>query len=111
MKLSYDGETYGTLDLVAVNSVERSELLYKKTQFLNFFRSTWVQLILVVILVLAVVILFKLLVLRKRGATTPEAAAAGGITGPPAIKGIEKGELHPQFSCDCRKSGLSIYRN
>ena len=66
MKLSYDGETYGTLDLVAVNSVERSELLYKKTQFLNFFRSTWVQLILVVILVLAVVILFKLLVLRKR---------------------------------------------
>lgn len=66
MKLSYQGEVYGTLDLVAVTSVERSELLYKKQQFINFFQSSGVQLALVVIFVLAAVILLRLLVFRKR---------------------------------------------
>lgn len=32
MTLSYEGTDYGSLDLVAVTSVERSELLYKKAQ-------------------------------------------------------------------------------
>ena len=43
MTLSYEGEVYGKLDLVAVNSVERSELLYKKEQFISFFQDTWVS--------------------------------------------------------------------
>lgn len=66
MKLSYEGEVYGTLDLVAVTSVERSELLYKKQQFINFFQSSGVQLVLVIIFVLAAVVLLRLLVFRKR---------------------------------------------
>ncbi|MFI3249782.1 MAG: D-alanyl-D-alanine carboxypeptidase family protein [Eubacteriales bacterium] len=35
--LSYEGEVYGTLDLVAVNDVERSELLYQQQQVMLFF--------------------------------------------------------------------------
>lgn len=66
MKLFYEDEVYGTLDLVAVTSVERSELLYKKQQFLNFFQSTTVRLILVAVLILSVAFLFWLLVFRKR---------------------------------------------
>ena len=53
MTLSYEGEVYGKLDLVAVNSVERSELLYKKEQFISFFQDTWVQIVLAVVLLLA----------------------------------------------------------
>ena len=66
MKLYYEDEVYGTLDLVAVTSVERSELLYKKQQFINFFQSSTVKLILVVVLLVVIVVLLKLLVFRKR---------------------------------------------
>lgn len=66
MKLSYEGEVYGTLDLVAVTSVERSELLYKKAEFLSFFQRTWTKIILIVVILAAVFILLKLLVFRKR---------------------------------------------
>ena len=66
MKLSYEGEVYGTLDLVAVNSVARSELLYKKAQFINFFQHTGVKLILIAVLLIVVFILLKLLVFRKK---------------------------------------------
>lgn len=64
--LSYEGEVYGTLDLVAVTSVERSELLYKKEMFLQFFRNSGVQLILAVVCLLAVIVLLRVLVFRKK---------------------------------------------
>lgn len=66
MTLSYEGEVYGTLDLVAVTSVERSDLLYKKQQFINFFQHTWVKLILVILAVLVVLVLLRVFVFRKR---------------------------------------------
>lgn len=66
MTLSYEGEVYGTLDLVAVTSVERSDLLYKKQQFINFFQHTWVKLILLVIAVLVVVVVLRVFVFRKQ---------------------------------------------
>lgn len=66
MKLSYEGEVYGTLDLVAVTSVERSDLLYKKAQFIQFFQRTGVKIIFVVVALLVVFILLKLLVFRKK---------------------------------------------
>ena len=66
MTLTYEDELLGTLDLVAVTSVERSDLLYKKAQFISFFQTWWVQLILAAVLVLAAVVLLQLLVLRKR---------------------------------------------
>jgi len=66
MKLSYEGETYGVLDLVAVTSVERSELLYKKEQFLGFFQHTGVKIALAAVFLLTVFILLRLFVFRKR---------------------------------------------
>ena len=66
MKLSYQGEVYGTLDLVAVNSVARSELLYKKAQFFNFFQSVWGKLLLIAVVVLVLAPTFYFLVIRKK---------------------------------------------
>ena len=66
MKLSYEGEVYGVLDLVAVNSVERSELLYKKQQFIEFFQQSGTKIAIGVIAVLVLIILLRLLVFRKK---------------------------------------------
>ena len=66
MKLSYEGTVYGTLDLVAVNSVERSELLYKKEQFLAFFRQSGIKILLGIVLLVIVCVVLKLTVFRKR---------------------------------------------
>ena len=66
MTLSYEGEVYGTLDLVAVTSVERSDLLYKKQQFIEFFQNTWVRLILIVLALVVIAVVLKLFVFRKR---------------------------------------------
>ena len=66
MKLSYEGEVYGVLDLVAVNSVERSELLYKKQQFIQFFQRSEVRIAIVVAVVLIVAVLLKVFVFRKK---------------------------------------------
>jgi len=66
MKLSYEGEVYGVLDLVAVNSVERSELLYKKQQFIEFFQQSGTKIAIGVVAILAVIILLRVLVFRKR---------------------------------------------
>lgn len=66
MTLSYEGEVYGTLDLVAVTSVERSDLLHKKQQFFDFFQSTGVKLALASAVLVAAAIILQLFVLRKR---------------------------------------------
>ena len=66
MTLSYEGELLGSLDLVAVTSVERSDLLYKKSQFISFFQTWWVRLVLIAVILVAAFAAFQLLVLRKR---------------------------------------------
>lgn len=66
MTLSYNGEVYGKLDLVAVTSVERSELLYKKQQFFEFFQTTGVKIIIAAAAVVFVLVALRLLVFRKR---------------------------------------------
>ena len=66
MKLSYEGEVYGTLDLVAVTSVERSDLLYKKAQFIQFFQDSGVKILMGLAALVIVAVLLKLLVFRKR---------------------------------------------
>ena len=66
MTLFCDGEVYGTLDLVAVTSVERSDLLYKKQQFFAFFQSTSVKLAISAIVIVILIIALRLLVFRKR---------------------------------------------
>ena len=66
MKLSYEGEVYGTLDLVAVTSVERSDLLYKKAQAMEFLQSTQFKVGVAVVLFVTVALVLKFAVFRKR---------------------------------------------
>lgn len=66
MTLSYDGEVYGELDLVAVTSVERSELLHKKQQFFDFFQTTGVKIMIAAAAVVFILAALRLLVFRKR---------------------------------------------
>lgn len=65
MVLSYEGTEYGTLDLVADTSVERSQLLYYKSQVEHFFQNSGVKLILAVALIIGAVVLLRLLVFRR----------------------------------------------
>lgn len=67
--LLHDGKDYGTLDLVAVDGVERSELLYRLDQIQRFFSQTWVKLaaLLLVLLILILVIRFLVFGKRRRG--------------------------------------------
>ena len=78
MTLSYNGEVYGQLDLVAVTSVERSELLYKKQQFFQFFQNEGVRIILAVVLFLAAIVILKLTFFRRKRRPKAGAAARRG---------------------------------
>lgn len=66
MTLSYGDEVYGTLDLVAVNRVERSEFLYRQAQIEAFFRQSGTQVAIAAGLILAGIVLLRLAVFRKR---------------------------------------------
>lgn len=66
MRLLYQGEEYGTLDLVADSSVERSEFLYRIHQIQQFFQNGLVRLLLVVIIVAVAALLLRIFVFRKR---------------------------------------------
>lgn len=55
--LSYDGEEYGSLDLVALNDVERSELLYRIDRAEKFFGQTWVKVAIAALIVLILVLI------------------------------------------------------
>ena len=78
MTLSYNGEVYGKLDLVAITSVERSELLYKKKQFIEFFQNEGVRIILAVVMFLAAIVILKLTVFRRKKRPKAGAAARRG---------------------------------
>lgn len=67
LTVTLDGETYGTVDLVAVNDVERSQFLVVKQQISNVIHSWQFILIvvLVVALILALVIRAKVVAARK----------------------------------------------
>ena len=79
MVLSYEGTEYGTLDLVADTSVERSQLLYYKSQVEHFFQNSGVKLILAVVLIVGAVVLLRLLVFRRSRLPRRH---GGGQTGP-----------------------------
>ena len=88
MTLSYNGEVYGTLDLVAVTSVERSDLLYKKQQFFDFFQTTGVKLALSAALLLAAVVLLRLLAFPKR--RRPRAGAGSRVQSRGKYRGVRR---------------------
>ncbi|MGN0967881.1 MAG: D-alanyl-D-alanine carboxypeptidase family protein [Oscillospiraceae bacterium] len=64
--LSYNGEEYGSLDLVALNGVERSELLYRIDRAEKFFGQTWVKVAIVALIVLILVLIIAGSVRGKR---------------------------------------------
>ncbi len=78
MTLSHEGEVYGTLDLVAVNSVERSEFLYRQAQVKDFFDQSGTKLILGAVLLLVLVVVLRLLVFRKRRRPSMAGRRRGG---------------------------------
>lgn len=66
--LSYEGREYGTLDLVAVNDVERSELMYRIDRAEKFIAQPWVKFAALgaVFFILFLIILIAALTRKKR---------------------------------------------
>lgn len=64
--LSYDGEEYGTLDLVALNDVARSELLYRIDRVEKFFANPWVKVAAVALILFILVLIIACSIHRKR---------------------------------------------
>ena len=74
--LSYDGEEYGTVDLVATSSLERSQLLLVIDRVQNFFGHLWVKLLLLVLVVLILIFAARRLLggstrRNRRGGSAP----------------------------------------
>jgi D-alanyl-D-alanine carboxypeptidase (penicillin-binding protein 5/6) len=68
--VSYQDKVYGTLDLVAVAHVERSELLYRLDQIDRFFSQLWVKIALLALILLVLVLVFRFLVFGKRSGSS-----------------------------------------
>jgi D-alanyl-D-alanine carboxypeptidase (penicillin-binding protein 5/6) len=66
VSVSCDGKDYGTLPLVASNSVSRSTLLYILDCIHDFFNQILVKLIGLAILIVVFAVLFNIFILRKR---------------------------------------------
>ena len=68
MTISYEGREYGTLDLVAVNDVERSELMYRIDRAEKFIAQPWVKFAAggIVAFILFLIILIAALTRKKR---------------------------------------------
>ena len=79
-----NGDTvYGSLDLVAVSDVERSELLYHLDQIKRFFQQTWVKIALLVIIVVVLLLLLRWLLFgrRRRGGRYSSRRSGSGRSG------------------------------
>lgn len=64
--VSYNGKEYGTLDLVALNAVERDEWMYRISRIEAFFGQLWVRAVLIAAAVLILVLVFRSLFLGRR---------------------------------------------
>ena len=66
--LEYQGETYGTLDMVAADSVERSEFLYTIQQIQYYWSQWWVKVLVILgsLGLLALVVLVTVVLLRRK---------------------------------------------
>lgn len=77
--LEYNGVEYGTLDMVAMDSVDRSEFLYTIQQVEYYWDQWWVKALVAVGAVLVVaLIVFVAVVLPKRKARRRYSRAGGG---------------------------------
>lgn len=73
MTLSYNGEIYGNLDLVAVNPVSRSEFLYRQARIRAFFSNNIVRLAVAALLLVAAFVILRISI--SHGAYHPTRAA------------------------------------
>lgn len=64
--IEYDGVTYGTLDMVAVDSVERSNFLYTVQQIQEYWAKWWVKALVGTGVVLVLTLIFFLTVVRPK---------------------------------------------
>lgn len=83
VKLSLDGEDYGSLSLVALNDVERSDLLYYIDRAEKFISQTWVKVAAVafVFFVILLVITISSHGKRKRRRSRSYSGSYGGYSG------------------------------
>ncbi|MBD5119199.1 MAG: D-alanyl-D-alanine carboxypeptidase [Clostridiales bacterium] len=85
--LQYDGVTYGTLDMVAMDSVERSNFLYTIQQIQEYWGKWWVKALAATGVVLALTLVFFLTVVlpkrkaRRRYSRGSRRVGAGGYRG------------------------------
>lgn len=78
MRLYYEDREFGELDLVAVTAVERSELLYKKMQFLNFMDEYGMRLAIGIVLAIVLIVVLIFLLRRSRRRTYRSSRRRGG---------------------------------
>ena len=85
LQLSYDGQVYATVDLLALNDVEASKLLVLGRNIQLFFEKTVVRVIAIILLILVVVlIVWKLTLGRRRyryGRSVNRRGRGGGYRG------------------------------
>lgn len=74
--LSYQGEIYGMLDLVAVNEVERSKLLYQQQQVMKFLQDHGVTALLLLLSLFIGAIALNLYLKNKRRTSRSRANSA-----------------------------------
>lgn len=66
ISLTYNGEDYGSLDLVALNDVERSDLLFYIDRAEKFLAQTWVKVALAAFVILVIVLIVAIHTRLKR---------------------------------------------
>ncbi len=66
VSLVYDGVTYGTLPMVAADSVERSDFLYTVQMTQEYWSKWWVKALVILVIVLIVVLILYLALIRPR---------------------------------------------
>lgn len=78
VSIIYDGITYGTLDMIASDDVERSDYLYYKAQALYYWGMWWVKALLVLAVVLIVLIILLIVVSVRRAGRNRYSYSGGG---------------------------------
>ena len=87
--LTYEGQEYGTLDMVAADSVARSEFLYTVQQIEIYWGKWWVKAAVIggVALVLLLVLYIAVIRPKKRRAKRYSYSGGGGRRGQPHYRG------------------------
>ena len=87
--LTYEGQEYGTLDMVAADSVARSEFLYTVQQIELYWGKWWVKAAVIggIALVLLLVLYIAVIRPKKRRAKRYSYSGGGGRRGRPHYRG------------------------